>query len=106
MPLTTGIIKKCIEEASKSSDEAVRNTAMAALNNATTALKEAIEANTEHTLNLGSPAQVGELFYDILKIPFSGEKKSVAKSQVKALLNIVDSLPNLSKFGVVFNFCP
>lgn len=74
------------EEASKSSDEAVRNTAMAALNNATTALKEAIEANTEHTLNLGSPAQVGELFYDILKIPFSGEKKSVAKSQVKALL--------------------
>lgn len=53
---------------------------------AVNALYGAIESNEEHVLNLGSPSQVAELFYDVLQIPFSGEKKSVAKKEVKALL--------------------
>lgn len=49
-------------------------------------LKSIMDGNEEHPLNLASPSQVAELFYDVLQIPFSGEKKSVAKKEVKALL--------------------
>ena len=49
-------------------------------------LNKAIASDEEHMLNLASPAQVAELFYDVLKIPFNGEKKSVAKKEVKGLL--------------------
>lgn len=67
---------------------------------AVTKLTDAIESNSEHTLNLESPAQVAELFYDILKIPFSGEKKSVAKKELKGLLKLKDEDGNI-KYPVV-----
>ena len=73
-------------EADKSGDMQKRSEASAEVVSLTAKLNDAIQNNSEYILNLGSPAQVGELFYDILQIPFSGEKKSVAKSQVKALL--------------------
>lgn len=62
-----------------------------------------IEANEEHPLNLGSPSQVAELFYDVLQIPFSGEKKSVAKKEVKALLKAKDEEGN-PKYPVVHKY--
>ena len=52
----------------------------------TNVLEQAINSNEEHQLNLGSPAQVCDLFYNKLSIPFSGDKQSVAKREVKALL--------------------
>lgn len=48
-------------------------------------LQEAIEQNVDNVLNLASPAQVSRLFYDELKIPFSG-KKSVDKKALQGLL--------------------
>lgn len=62
------------EEANNATIEAVAN------------LKSAIEENKEHEFNLGSPLQVAELFYDILGYPMSGDKKSVAKKEIKPLL--------------------
>lgn len=64
------------------------------------ALKNAIAANTEHELNLASPSQVAELFYDVLEIPFSGEKKSVAKKEIKGLMKMKDEEGN-PKYPVV-----
>ena len=52
----------------------------------TDSLNKAIEENTEYTLNLASPAQVADLFYNKLGIPVPGEKQSVAKKELKALL--------------------
>lgn len=49
-------------------------------------LDGAIESNTQKQINLGSSAQVCDLFYNKLGIPFSGDKQSVAKKEVKALL--------------------
>lgn len=39
-------------------------------------------------LNLASPAQVARLFYDIMKVPFSGDKQSVAKRAIKPLMQM------------------
>lgn len=52
----------------------------------TAALEKAIEANVDNQINLGSSAQVCDLFYNKLQIPFNGDKMSVAKKEVKALL--------------------
>lgn len=53
----------------------------------TAELKNTINNDEDHPLNLASPAQVAELFYVKLGIPFkSGEKMSVAKGQLKGLL--------------------
>lgn len=49
-------------------------------------LDGAIESNKQKQINLGSSAQVCDLFYNKLGIPFSGDKQSVAKKEVKALL--------------------
>lgn len=49
-------------------------------------MREIIDSDDEHPLNLAAPAQVATLFYDVLQIPNPGEKKSVAKTQLKALL--------------------
>ena len=49
-------------------------------------LEETIKKNTDNKLNLASPAQVSDLFYNKLQIPFNGEKMSVAKKEIKALL--------------------
>lgn len=49
-------------------------------------LKSAISDNTKHVINLSAPGQVADLFYDVLKYPLQGDKKSVAKAVIKALL--------------------
>lgn len=49
-------------------------------------MREIIDSDDEHPLNLAAPGQVATLFYDVLQIPNPGEKKSVAKTQLKALL--------------------
>lgn len=49
-------------------------------------LEKTIAANEEHQINLASPAQVADLFYNKLKYPLQGDKPSVAKKYVKALL--------------------
>ena len=49
-------------------------------------LREIIDNDEDHPLNLASPAQVATLFYDVLQIPNPGDKKSVAKRELKALL--------------------
>lgn len=49
-------------------------------------LSEAIADNTAKVLNLASPAQVADLFYNQLGYPIQGDKPSVAKKYVKALL--------------------
>ena len=49
-------------------------------------LKEAIEKNTDKVINLAAPGQVADLFYNKLGYPMQGDKPSVAKKEVKALL--------------------
>ena len=63
-------------------------------------LEQAIANNTNKVLNLASPAQVCDLFYNKLGIPFSGDKQSVAKKEVKALLKEKDDEGN-PKYPVV-----
>ncbi|MBR1454665.1 MAG: hypothetical protein IJ593_08515 [Lachnospiraceae bacterium] len=74
------------KDADVSGDSNARAEANKKVIDATANLKRTIAENTEHELNLGSPLQVGELFYDILKYPMSGDKKSVAKKEIKPLL--------------------
>ena len=78
------------KNADKNGTKEERNQANDATLQAVEDLNAAIASNEEHVLNLGSPSQVAELFYDVLKIPFSGEKKSVAKKEVKGLLKAKD----------------
>ena len=54
-------------------------------------LREIIDNDEDHPLNLASPAQVATLFYDVLQIPNPGDKKSVAKRELKALLKETNS---------------
>lgn len=61
-------------------------------------LEEAIANNKENIINLGSPQQVCELFYDKLGIPT--EKRSVAKSVYKGLMKEKDDEGN-PKYPVV-----
>lgn len=49
-------------------------------------MRNIIDSDNEHPLNLAAPGQVATLFYDVLQIPNPGEKKSVAKRELKALL--------------------
>lgn len=49
-------------------------------------LRNVIDNDEEHPLNLAAPGQVATLFYDILEMPVPGDKKSVAKRELKALL--------------------
>lgn len=56
------------------------------LNTEVDKLKDTISQNTDKVLNLASPAQVGTLFFDELGIPHEGDKKSVAKKEIKGLL--------------------
>lgn len=44
------------------------------------------EAEGAEVLNLGSPAQLVDFFYNRMKIPFNGDKPSVAKSTLKGYL--------------------
>lgn len=53
-------------------------------------LDKAIAENVEKQINLGSSAQVCDLFYNKLNIPCSEEKQSVAKKVVKGLMKEKD----------------
>lgn len=91
---------KNFEEADKHGTFEEREKTNALMLEAVEVLKNAIAANTEHELNLASPSQVAELFYDVLEIPFSGEKKSVAKKEIKGLMKMKDEEGN-PKYPVV-----
>ena len=91
---------KSFEKADKHGTFEEREKTNALTLEAVEALKNAIAANTEHELNLASPSQVAELFYDVLEIPFSGEKKSVAKKEIKGLMKMKDEEGN-PKYPVV-----
>lgn len=49
-------------------------------------LNKAIDENTDKVINLASPAQVADLFYNKLGYPMQGDKMSVAKKEIKGLL--------------------
>lgn len=55
---------------------------------------------SENPLNLGSPKQLCELFYDKLKIPFKGDKPSVGKKVLKAFTSMKDENGN-PKYPIV-----
>ena len=63
-------------------------------------LQSIMDNDEENVISITSPAQVSSLFYDKLGIPFSGEKKSVDKKAIKALMQIKDEQGNL-KYPVV-----
>ncbi len=63
-------------------------------------LEKAIKENTDNVLNLNSPAQVSDLFYVKLEIPYNGEKMSVAKKEIKSLLKAKDDEGN-NKYPIV-----
>ncbi len=67
-------------------DEDARNNAIKGMLESTESLYAVIAKNEENQLNLGSPAQVAELFYDVLGYPMQGDKRSVASKQIKPLL--------------------
>lgn len=67
-------------------DEDARNNAINGMLESTESLYSVIAKNEENQLNLGSPAQVAELFYDVLGYPMQGDKRSVASKQIKPLL--------------------
>lgn len=69
-----------------SGDEDARNNAIKGMLESTDCLYSVIAKNEENQLNLGSPAQVAELFYDVLGYPMQGDKRSVASKQIKPLL--------------------
>lgn len=61
--------------------------------------REAID-NSSDVINLASPAQVAKLLFERLEYPFSGEKMSVAKKEIKPLLKMKDEDGN-DKYPVV-----
>lgn len=73
-------------EVDNAGDEDARNNAIKGMLESTESLYTVIAKNEENQLNLGSPAQVAELFYDVLGYPMQGDKRSVASKQIKPLL--------------------
>ena len=73
-------------EVDNAGDEDARNNAIKGMLESTESLYAVIAKNEENQLNLGSPAQVAELFYDVLGYPMQGDKRSVASKQIKPLL--------------------
>lgn len=73
-------------EVDNAGDEDARNNAIKGMLESTDSLYSVIAKNEENQLNLGSPAQVAELFYDVLGYPMQGDKRSVASKQIKPLL--------------------
>lgn len=49
-------------------------------------LRKVIDENTEKQINLSAPGQVADLLYNVLGYPMQGDKPSVAKKEIKALL--------------------
>ena len=87
-------------EKEKEYSEEERKEIIESINAKSKELKNEIDNNVDYTLNLASPAQVAKLFYDDLKIPFTGEKKSVAKKVIKSLLKNKDEDGN-NKYPIV-----
>ena len=48
-------------------------------------LEQAIASDTDHIINIGSSAQMCDLFYNKLGYPVQGDKQSVAKKAIKSL---------------------
>lgn len=86
---------KVYAEADKSGDAQARANANQSTIDATNNLYKTIADDHEHELNLASPSQVAELFYDVLGYPVQGDKKSVAKKQIKPLVKALDEDGNL-----------
>lgn len=51
-------------------------------------LNDIVENDESHPLNLAAPGQVANLFYNVLNIPMPGDKPTVAKRELKALLKM------------------
>lgn len=77
---------KALDKDTTESGKAKREELESQLMNYCDKLKSAISDNTKHVINLSAPGQVADLFYDVLKYPLQGDKKSVAKAVIKALL--------------------
>lgn len=80
-----------VKEAENLDDYTKVNKLMAEVNKLSVDLKKEMDESKEHPLNLASPAQVADLFYKSkeeggLGYKFSGEKPSVAKKEIKALV--------------------
>lgn len=58
-------------------------------------MREVIDNDEDHAINLSAPGQVADLFYNKLGYPMSGDKMSVAKKELKALVKERDSEGNL-----------
>jgi len=93
-------LKELISNINKEKDEIKHEKLISQLSEFTDKLKEAIDNNKEKEINLASPAQVADLFYNKLNIPVPGDKQSVAKKEIKALLKEKDDEGN-PKYPVV-----
>lgn len=83
------VLKKLIsdiDQAEKEGNKELIKSLRGKLVEATENLRKAIDANQNHVLNLNSPAQVANLFYKEMGIPFKGEKMSVAEKVITPLL--------------------
>lgn len=58
-------------------------------------MREVIDNDEDHAINLSAPGQVADLFYNKLGYPMPGDKMSVAKKELKALVKERDSEGNL-----------
>lgn len=58
-------------------------------------MREVIDTDEDHAINLSAPGQVADLFYNKLGYPMPGDKMSVAKKELKALVKERDSEGNL-----------
>lgn len=63
-------------------------------------IRGVIDGNNEHKLNLNSPPQVADLFYNKLNIPLRDEKVSVSKKALKELMQEKDEDGN-DKYPIV-----
>ena len=80
-----------VKEAENANDNTLVKELMKQVTQLSIDLKKEMDESKEHPLNLASPSQVADLFYKSkeeggLGYKFSGEKPSVAKKEIKALV--------------------
>lgn len=75
------------EEREKTGDRTAIRKASVELVRIADELRSEMERDKDKIININSPKQVAELFYDTLGIPLKAESKSVAKPALKPLLN-------------------
>lgn len=78
-----------LEDSKEQTDKNIQD-----LNSLAKSLKEAIVNDEEHVINLGSPKQMADLFFDTLEIPLKDDKKSVSKKVLKGYLKLKDDNGN------------